>query len=73
MSKEFAGLSATTNTFGKRNMPVAIRINDDTGKGIDTLDGLLSTHEVDAKESNPMLLSLLPKWQRWATCLRAGP
>ena len=38
--KEFAGLEATTKTLGKRTMPVAVRINDDTGKGIDTLTGL---------------------------------
>ena len=58
VSKEFAGLGATTKTLGKRNMPFAIRINDDTGNGIDTLTGLLSSHEIDTKESNPMLLSL---------------
>ena len=60
VSKEFAGLGATTKTLGKckRNTLFAIRINDDTGKGIDTLTGLPSSHEIDTKESNPMLLSL---------------
>ena len=58
VSKEFAGLGATTRTLGKRTMPFAVRINNDTGKGIDTLTGLLSSHEVDTNESNPMLLSL---------------
>ena len=40
VSKEFAGLGATTKTLGKRHMPFAIRINDDTGKGIDTLTAI---------------------------------
>ena len=58
VSKEFARRGATTKTLGKRNMPFAIRINDDAGKGIDTLTGLLSSHQIDTKESNSMLLSL---------------
>ena len=50
-AKSFAGLGASTNTVGKRNLPFCIQV------GEDSLAGAMESHEVDTDAFNPLLIS----------------
>ena len=51
-TKSFAGLGSTSNTLGKRRLPLSI------AKGDTTIGGVLESHEIDTTARNPLLLSL---------------
>ena len=71
-TKSFAGLGATTKTLGKRKLPFCLSLDF----GLDTLAGIMESHEVNTEARNPLLISLfaqatlgLVKNMRTCTCL----
>ena len=71
-TKSFAGLGATTKTLGKRKLPFCLSLDF----GLDTLAGIMESHEVNTEARNPLLISLfaqatlgLVKNMRACTCL----
>ena len=53
-TKSFAGLGATTKTLGKRKLPFCLSLDF----GLDTLAGIMESHEVNTEARNPLLISL---------------